>query len=56
MCQNPNSREPAAATPRNPQARSSAPCSTPRNASSSGMTVCNGMMTIEATSAPEMVA
>ena len=56
MCHNPNSREPASATPRKPHARFSAPCSTPRNANSSGMTVCSGMMIIEAISAPEIVA
>src|SRR5581483_6475588 len=56
MCQRPNSSEPATATPRNPHARFNAPCSTPRKASSSGITVCNGMMSIEAISAPEIVA
>src|ERR1700677_2856383 len=55
-CQRPNSSEPTNATPRNPQARFSAPCSTPRKASSSGITVCSGMTTIEAISAPEIVA
>ena len=44
-----NNIDPAAATPRKPQARSSAPCRTPRNASSSGITVCSRMITIEAT-------
>ncbi len=56
MCHSPNSSDPAAATPRKPQARSSAPCSTPRKASSSGITVCSGMMIIEAISAPDSVA
>jgi hypothetical protein len=56
MCQSPNSSDPAAATPRNPHARFSAPCSTPRNANSSGITVCSGMMIIDAISAPEIVA
>ena len=56
MCHMPNSSEPAAATPRKPQARFSAPCSTPRKASSSGMTVCSGMMIIDASRAPEIVA
>ncbi|COY11052.1 Uncharacterised protein [Mycobacterium tuberculosis] len=56
ICHRPNSTEPATATPRNPQARFSAPCNTPRKASSSGMTVCSGIMTIEAITAPEIVA
>jgi hypothetical protein len=55
-CQRPNNNEPTSATPRNPQARLNAPCSTPRNANSSGITVCSGMMTIDAISAPEIVA
>ena len=56
ICHSPNSSDPAAVTPRHPHARSIAPCRTPRNASSSGITVCSGMMIIEASTAPENVA
>jgi hypothetical protein len=56
ICHIPNSIEPAAAAPRKPQARSRAPCRMPRNASSSGMTVCSGMITIDASTAPVSVA